>query len=176
MLPEVGLSREVDTVNAAPIETTRLRLDPLHPEDTDDLFPLLDDPGLYTYIGGTPRTRAELEEWIRFVAPGRSPAGDEIWCNWVVRRRADDRIIGTAQATIVGDEASLAWVIGTDFQGEGYAKEAAIAVASWIRGQGVARLRAAIHPDHAASGAVARSIGLEPTEELDEGEVVWRSP
>jgi hypothetical protein len=59
--------------------------------------------------------------------------------------REDGRAIGTAQATIVGDEASLAWVIGAG------------------------------HPNHAASNAVARSLGLAPTDELDDGEIVWRS-
>jgi len=34
-------------------------------------------------------------------------------------------------------------------------------------------LRAAIHPDHRASAAVARSIGLAPTSEIVDGEVVW---
>jgi RimJ/RimL family protein N-acetyltransferase len=146
------------------------------PADVDELFPVLDDPSLHTFIGDAPKTRDELEEWIRFVARGRSPDGDERWCNWVVRRRADRRVIGTAQATIVDGEATLAWVIGSAFQGQGFAKEAATAVAGWTQAQGVARLRAAIHPEHAASGAVASSIGLEPTEERDDGEVVWRSP
>jgi hypothetical protein len=35
-------------------------------------------------------------------------------------------------------------------------------------------LRAAIHPEHATSSAVARSIGLAPTTEVVDGEVVWR--
>lgn len=158
------------------IATPRLRLEPMAPADIDELFPVLDDPSLHTFIGGAPKTRDELEEWIRFVVGGRSQDGDERWCNWVVRRRADGRAIGTAQATILGGEATLAWVIGSDFQGHGFAKEAATAVAGWIQAQGVARLRAAIHPEHAASGGVARSIGLEPTEDRDDGEVVWRSP
>jgi hypothetical protein len=35
-------------------------------------------------------------------------------------------------------------------------------------------LRAAIHPDHVASAAVAHSIGLAPTSEVVDGEIVWR--
>ncbi|MET4925960.1 GNAT family N-acetyltransferase, partial [Streptomyces sp. PSRA5] len=30
-----------------------------------------------------------------------------------------------------------------------------------------------VHPDHAASEAVARAAGLEPTDEWHEGEVRW---
>ena len=106
--------------------------------------------------------------------PGHSPDGSETWRNWVVRQRSDGRTIGTVQATIVGDEATLAWTIGSDWQGHGYAKEAVTAVSAWIATSGVVWLRAAIHPEHQASAAVARSIGLAPTTEIVDGEVVWR--
>jgi RimJ/RimL family protein N-acetyltransferase len=119
-------------------------------------------------------TRDALEKWIEFVAAGHSADGAEIWKNWVVRRRDDGRVLGTVQATIVGDEATLAWTIGTAWQGHGYAKEAAAAVVLWVATSGVVWLRAAIHPAHHASAAVARSIGLAPTTETVDGEVVWR--
>jgi len=118
-------------------------------------------------------TRDGLEKWIELVAPGHSPDGSEIWKNWVVRLRDDARAIGTVQATIVGDEATLAWTIGSAWQGHGYAKEAAAAVVLWVATSGVVWVRAAIHPEHHASAAVARSIGLAPTTETAEGEVVW---
>jgi len=119
-------------------------------------------------------SRDALEKWIVFVAPGHSPDGTETWRNWVVRVRDDGLTIGTVQATIVGDEASLAWTIGSAYQGHGYAKEAATAVSAWVATSGVVWLRAAIHPDHAASAAVAHSIGLAPTTEVVDGEIVWR--
>jgi RimJ/RimL family protein N-acetyltransferase len=119
-------------------------------------------------------SRDALAKWIEFVVPGHSPDGSETWRNWVVRQRSDDQTIGTVQATIVGDEATLAWTIGSDWQGHGYAKEAATAVSAWVATSGVVWLRASIHPEHEASAAVARSIGLAPTTEVVEGEVVWR--
>ena len=141
------------------------------------LFAVLDDPGLHGFTGGRPRTREELDDWIRFVAGGRSPSGEETWWNWVIRVADGSAVVGTAQATSHGHEATLAWVIGTPFQGRGYAKEAAAAVASWLTATaGILRLRATIHPEHEASAAVARSIGLEPTGERDDGEIVWRNP
>ncbi len=118
--------------------------------------------------------RDALEKWIAFVAPGHSPDGAETWRNWVVRLRDDGPMIGTVQATIADDEASLAWTIGTAYQGLGYAKEAATAVSAWVATSGVVWLRAAIHPDHTASAAVAHSIGLAPTTEVVDGEIVWR--
>jgi RimJ/RimL family protein N-acetyltransferase len=119
-------------------------------------------------------SRDALAKWIEFVVPGHSPDGNETWRNWVVRLRDDGRTIGTVQATIAADEATLAWTIGTAWQGHGYAKEAATAVSAWVATSGVVWLRAAIHPGHEASAGVARSIGLAPTTEVVDGEVVWR--
>ena len=134
-------------MTTTPIDTARLRLDPITTDDVDALFPVLDDPRLHTYIGGSPMNRDALAKWIEFVTPGHSPNGDEIWCNWVVRRREDGQVIGTAQA------AALAW---------------------WAKAHGMVWLRAAIHPEHEASAAVAGSIGMAPTPETLDGEVVWR--
>jgi RimJ/RimL family protein N-acetyltransferase len=162
-------------ITASSIRTPRLRLEPLTVRDTDVLFPVLNDPALHTFTGGEPRTRAELEAWIAAVEPGRSPDGSQSWCNWVVVVIETGSVAGTVQATVEGDDASLAWVIGAAFQGQGYAKEAAAGIASWLADRGVTRFRATIHPDHAASGTVADSLGMQPTDELVDGEVVWRS-
>jgi RimJ/RimL family protein N-acetyltransferase len=156
------------------VTTQRLWLEPLVAAHLDALFAVLDDSALHRFIGGEPRTEPELASWIETVNAA-APDGER-WLNWVVRRRADDGVIGTVQATVVGDEASIAWVVGARFQGHGYAKEAAAGMASWLVGAGVTRLRAAIHPNHVASQAVARWVGLEPTDEIDDGEVVWRGP
>jgi RimJ/RimL family protein N-acetyltransferase len=159
------------------VTTERLRLEPLSSGHVEMLFPVLDDPSLHLFIGGKPRTRDELGDWIDFVADDRPLDDGERWLNWVVRRRDDDEVVGTVQATVAHDEASIAWVIGTGFQGMGYAKEAAAGMGSWLlEHAGVLRLRAAIHPGHLASQAVARSLDLEPTEEVDDGEIVWRTP
>jgi RimJ/RimL family protein N-acetyltransferase len=82
------------------------------------------------------------------------------------------------QATVLDDgrRAEVAWVVGAEFQGRGYAVEAASALVAWLRERGVAEIRAHIHPGHAASAAVAGRIGLAPTGELDdEGEQIWRA-
>ena len=162
-------------ITAVSIRTPRLRLEPLTVLDTDALFAVLDDPALHTFTGGEPRTRAEFDAWVAAVEPGHSPDGMQAWCNWLVVVIETGSVAGTVQATVEGGEASLAWGIGAGFQGRGYAKEAAAAMAAWLADQGVTRFRATIHPDHAASGAVADSWGMRPTDEVVDGEVVWRS-
>ena len=153
--------------------TERLRLEALSSAHLETLFPVLDDPALHRFIGGEPRTAIGLARWIEHVGTQEPPG--ERWFNWVVCRLADDEVVGTVQATVEGDEAAIAWVIGTPFQGHGYAKEASLGMAGWLGSSGGVRsLRASIHPEHAASQAVARAVGLAPTDELDDGEIVWR--
>jgi RimJ/RimL family protein N-acetyltransferase len=89
--------------------------------------------------------------------------------------------VGVVQATITEDAtrartAALAWIVATSRQGEGLATEAARAARDWLRGRGVTRFAASIHPDHGASAAVARHLGLAPTDERRGGEVRWVGP
>jgi RimJ/RimL family protein N-acetyltransferase len=84
-------------------------------------------------------------------------------------------VAGTVQATLsleLGD-AALAWVIGSRFQGCGYAKEAAAGMAEWLVARGVRVLVAHVHPGHGASIAVARHLGIAATDEEVDGEVRW---
>ena len=82
------------------------------------------------------------------------------------------------QATVTGEDrtpvAEVAWVIGTAQQRQGFASEAALAVVGWLRDHGVTTIVAHVHPQHEASMAVARALGLEPTDALVDGEVRWK--
>ena len=72
--------------------------------------------------------------------------------------------------------AEIAWVVGVPYQGKGYAAEAARALVAWLADRDIHEVAAHIHPDHAASGRVARRAGLHPTADLVDGEVVWSTP
>ena len=110
---------------------------------------------------------------------GRSPDGAQRWLNWIVRRREDGRAIGTVQATVADEAgvvtAAVAWVVATPYQGRGYAREAAHVMVAWLRRSGVARIVAHIHPQHAASAAVARAVDLTPTDIVVDDEILWES-
>ena len=164
---------------AGPVPTDRLRLEPLRVEHALEAVAVLDDVRLHEWTGGAPPTLDELTATYRRQCAGRSPDGRHGWLNWMLRRRADGRLVGTVQATLShpdtgGTEAELAWVIGTGHQGEGYAGEAARAMTGWLRAHGVDALTAHIHPRHQASMGVARALGLRPTDRVDDGEVLWR--
>ena len=160
---------------AEPLTTPRLQLEPLRTEHASELTPVLDDPALHAFTGGTPSTESELRERFARQVAGRWPDGAQDWLNWVVRDRVTHEAVGTLQVTVNGRTAELAWVIATSRQGEGLATEAATAVADALRADGVTTLVAHIHPDHAASAAIARRLGLQPTQPRDDGEIRWVS-
>jgi RimJ/RimL family protein N-acetyltransferase len=96
-----------------------------------------------------------------------------------MRRRRDHQAVGYVQATTWGEAtglaAEVAWVVGTPYQGNGYAGEASRAMVSWLREQGVGMVLAHIRPGHVASERVARVAGLVRTATVADGEVRWQS-
>ena len=170
----------VESVESADgeIVTERLRLRPLRAEDADDMVGVLGDERLHEFIGGRPLGLDELRDRYRRLAAG-SPHDDQEWLNWIARRRSDARPIGTLQATCAHHRgawsAQVAWVIGVDFQGQGFASEAAGALVRWLRSRGAAYVEAHIHPEHRASALVAARAGLRLTAEEVDGEQVWRT-
>jgi RimJ/RimL family protein N-acetyltransferase len=162
---------------AEPIETARLWLEPQREDHADEMASVLDDVRLHTFIGGEPATASLLRQRYARQAAGQSPDGREGWLNWIVRRRDDGAPLGTVQATLRrgGDAmtAEIAWVVAIGHQGHGYATEAAGALASWLQRRGAAILTAHIHPEHGASIAVARRLGMRATGTMVDGETRW---
>ena len=152
------------------LESGRLVLSPLVRDDAEDLFGLLRDPAVYRFTGGVPPASVDdLREGRR------SLEGDELWLNWTLRLRSSGEAVGYVQAGVGERGADLAWVVGTPFQNRGYATEAGRRAADWICEQfEVSELRAAVHPDHAASRKVAARIGMQPSGEITAGgEELW---
>jgi hypothetical protein len=129
---------------AEPLRTARLDLEPLRVEHAAEAAPLFADERLHTFTGGAPAGEAALRE-----------------------------LVGTVQATVTHDAADVAWVVAVPHQGRGFAREGALAMADWLCAQGIASLTAHVHPDHAASAAVALAIGLAPTRTVVDGEIRW---
>lgn len=167
----VRLREFAEVSTTEPISSGRLLLTPLDAADAAEMVNVLSDPDLYTFMGGEPPTLDQLEELYRHQSAGST--GDlETWHNWILR--LDGRAIGYVQATVKGEVADLAWVVGSLWQGFGYATEASEAMRNWLADQGIARFSAHIHPNHGASKAIAVKLGLQPTGQLDdEGEMIW---
>ncbi|GGF18831.1 GNAT family N-acetyltransferase [Subtercola lobariae] len=186
--------------DAPQLETALIVLVPLRVEHAVEMQSVLADPALGEFTGDTPPTLAELEARYRRQTRGHSPDGTspdsyspdgtspdshspdgispdsiEQWLNWVIAERPGNALVGFVQATVreVDARAELAWVVGTSWQGRGYASAAAVAVLEWLRSVGVREFEAHIHPANLASERVARRLGMQPTAELVDGERRW---
>ena len=157
------------------MSSARHRLVPLTVADADEMVGVLSGAALYAFTGGAPPGLDELRARYAWQVAGRSPDGREEWRNWVLRLGPGGQAVGYVQATITGEEqcAEIAWVIGLEWQGRGYATEAARELVAWLDSRGVRVIRAHIHPGHAASAAVARRAGLAPTGLMEDGEQLW---
>lgn len=156
------------------ITTERLVLRSLRPEDADEMVEVLQDERLHEFIGGRPLSLDELRRRYRRLAVGRSADGQQTWLNWIVRLRSSDAAVGTVQATVTGRHAQIAWVVGVAWQRQGIAGEATIALVDWLERRGIDTVSANIHPRHVASQKVASRAGLLRSEEIVDGEQVWR--
>jgi RimJ/RimL family protein N-acetyltransferase len=106
------------------------------------------------------------------VDPGTAES-DERWLNWLARTD-DGRAVAHLAATIMGSTAWLAWIVGVDYQRQGYASEAGHAIVEWLSANGVSRFAASVPEGYAASEGVARKLGLVLTDERVGGERVFR--
>ena len=160
--------------------TDRLDLEPLVVAHAAELAPLLDDPSLHEFTGGAPLPAADLAARYARLAARRSPDGDQMWGNWVMRIRATGAAAGVMQATLPAagpgaGPAEVSWVVARAAQGHGYAKEAARSLVTALHEAGWTVI-AHIHPGHLASQQVARTAGLSPTTVVQDGETRWASP
>jgi Acetyltransferase (GNAT) domain len=132
---------------------------------------------LYRHIGGEPLDEAGLRARFTRLETRRSPDGSYSWLNWIVRLCDTDQAVGYVQATVDSSSAAtIAYVIGTAWQGRGLASEAVRAMVGELRAAGVREVNATIpasrrsaewrasgHEKAPLSGALPmRSRGLEP--------------
>lgn len=157
---------------ATSFRTARLALLPLEVGYAEEMAKVLASPELYVFTGGEPPTADVLTARYERQRAGPAEPG-ESWLNWVIS--LEDELIGYIQATATTDQAEIAWVVGTAWQGHGYAKEVARGLVEWLQAAGVELIVAHIHPDHTASASVASAAGLRRTDHIQDGEYRWEN-
>jgi RimJ/RimL family protein N-acetyltransferase len=137
--------------------TERLTLEPLRVEHAREMVPVVG--------AGESELRSRFARQVAGIPRG--------WLNWVVR--LDGVAVATVQATVAGDVAELAWVVGVSHRRLGIASESTAAVMEWLRAaRAVVRFIAHIDPANVGSEGVARRLGMAPTAFVRaDGEVRW---
>ncbi|SER77406.1 Protein N-acetyltransferase, RimJ/RimL family [Propionibacterium cyclohexanicum] len=134
---------------------------------------ILADPALYAYIDDTPLDEEQLA--ARYESQtSRWDSATTKWRNWVVRLKPAQCAIGYVQATIEPHECILAWVINPQWQGNGYATEAALGVIEQTYAQlGITRFSSTIDRRNAPSRGVAQHLGMAIAAERCGTEDYW---
>jgi [ribosomal protein S5]-alanine N-acetyltransferase len=135
----------------------RLRYEVLSADHAQALFAALADPAVYQFIDDRPPASVgELAgRFERMTGGPPAHRTHESWWNYALLHVESGRAIGRIQATIVRDRAEIAYLVGSDYWGYGYAREAV----TWLHRQ--LRERTAVSTFWAtARPENVRSIGL----------------
>ena len=116
------------------LQTQRLVLEPLTVEHADELLAPLADPRLYEHVPqDPPESIDKLRERLVFLSARRSPVGDQLWLNWVMRDRHEGQCCGRVQATVTTDaRAWIAYEVFPERWGRGLATEACARMIEWL--------------------------------------------
>ena len=162
------------------IETARLVLRPISPDDVEVLSSFYADPEVVRYLGvGKTLSREETQASVERMLRSWDVDG---FGQFAVERRDDGELVGrcgflvwdsatltpTTEAEATGPtELELGYAFGRSFWGQGYATEAAMAVRDHALGpMGRSRLIAFIRPENVRSRRVAEKLGMRHERDL----------
>lgn len=163
-------------MRAHPVQTPRLLLTPVGPEDIEDLMLLYSDPRVEFWTG--PWSRESVEAWTRGMTARWTT---ERVGKWMARDRKDGSLVGRGGFTrfdLDGESAlELGWVVRDALTGRGYATEIGRAALAWAdeHEPGLPVIAFTEVHNH-ASQAVMRRLGMRPVGLLQrEGLIEGRS-
>lgn len=156
------------------LETDRLILRRLLPDDLDDLFTLYRDPQIRQYFPEGTLTYEETREELEWFLNGH-PEHPELGL-WATIHKPTQRFIGRCGLlpwTIDGRaEVEVAYLLDRAYWGQGLATEAAQALVHYgFTNLSLSRLICLIKPQNQASINVARRIGMTLEQEREDEEI-----
>ena len=108
--------------------TPRLRGEPVMRAHAAFMAGLLADELVYQFLESGPPSRDTLENQYQFLEAGTNPDRTEYWLTWILFCD-ETSAVGFVQATIRDDKtADVSYVLGSAYQGRGYAREAVSAL------------------------------------------------
>jgi RimJ/RimL family protein N-acetyltransferase len=156
------------------LQTPRLRLRELTPDDEDALAAMFADPEVMRWIGrGGVVDRGGARKVLDRAIGNYAEHG---YGEWALTTADDDEMIGLCGLIDWPDidgvpEMEVAYLLRRDVWGQGFATEAAAAIRDWAIGElGRDRLICLVYHDNVASAAVARKLGMSWEKDVPFGE------
>jgi RimJ/RimL family protein N-acetyltransferase len=149
------------------LTSRRLRLRPWRVDDADaaaEIFGAAEVAQWLTpamsRVPDVPAMRSVLEVWLAEVDRLVPPLG-----RWAVELADDGGAVVGAVALLPlppdGEDAEIAWQTGPQYQGQGYATEAADTLIRWAFSVGLPEVFAVSRPGNRAGARVAERLGME---------------
>jgi ribosomal-protein-alanine N-acetyltransferase len=153
------------------LETNRLILRRLEPEDLDSLFALYRDPEVSKHIPDAPRTYEEAREELEWHRHGH-PKNPELGL-WATIHKETGEFIGRCGLlpwTIdQREEVEVAYLLARAYWGQGLGTEAAQGIVDYaFEKLHLTRLVSMIEPENTASIKVAEKIGMALEKEMED--------
>lgn len=147
-------------INNNKIDTARLTIREITANDLNALYGLLSNEDVMRYSVHGPYSKKQTEDWISFITEHykKYPLG-----MWAVIEKDNDVLIGICGLMPLSDDDSkyeIGYRILPDFQGKGYATEAAIAVRDYAISVGVNQFIAYIEKENKPSVKISEKIGM----------------
>lgn len=139
------------------LETARLRLRPIVPDDAEALHATMADAELMRWWSSAPHeSTAETRQYVTY-----TPDRDGMR-SWAITRPPEDRALGWV--TVIARRAGvseLGYLLAREHWGQGIAREAVACVIDQLFGvEGVRRVYGDVDPDNHASRRLLESLGF----------------
>lgn len=152
------------------LSSVRLTLRPFAPQDAEScLRNWAADEEIYRYLSAQPQTADEVREWL---SSADEAYADPCTYYWAIEETHSGEVVGELFVDNFGTSSrrcEMDWKIGTAFQGNGYAAEAARAAIEYlIREVGFHRIEAKCCTENTASERVMQKLGMNKEGKLRE--------
>ena len=144
------------------LESERLLLRQLLPEDADDFFACQSDPEVFRYSGRSELTSLEAaRDWLNILLKRHQ---EQTLLSWAIVRKEDQHFIGRFQLEHLSAEnrrTGVGYLLGKPYWGNGYATEALCAVIACLFEQTtVNRIETFAWAENSASSRVMEKAGM----------------
>lgn len=148
------------------LETKRLTLAPFSQSDVSDLFWVRGDTRSMLFWDWPADASVEQTHVAAAMMLADAARADALY--WAARLKDGGAFVGLFDLSdLRSEDADLGFMIGHDFQGRGYAFEAASRVVDEARRRGFSKLKARIHVGNVRSGRLLDRLGFSLLSEAE---------